>query len=121
MIPLLLFFLRFVVDSQNLLPRNCTDPSTGDALCSPESGMTACADVVAFFNLTAGDPPVMVSSRTCKCSSSLASSEAASRSRCPRVTDTSQLSGFTFRFSTAHNKALFDENPWQYAPAYGGF
>jgi len=102
--------------------RNCTDPSTGDALCSPESGMTACADVVAYFNLTAGDPPVMVSSRTCKCSSSLASSEAAcSRSRCPRVTDTSQLSGFTFRFSSAHNKALFDENPWQYAPAYGGF
>ena len=82
-----------------MLPRNCTDPSTGDALCSPESGMTACADVVAYFNLTAGDPPVMVSSRTY----------------------TSQLSGFTFRFSSAHNKALFDENPWQYAPAYGGF
>ena len=34
-----MLLLFFVVDSQNLLPRNCTDPSTGDALCSPESGI----------------------------------------------------------------------------------
>ena len=55
--------------------------------------------MVAYFNLTAGAAPVMVASRTY----------------------TSQLSGFTFRFSSAHNKAVFDEDPWAFAPAYGGF
>ena len=77
---------------------NCTDVAA-DVLCAPETGLSECADVVAYFNLTAGAAPVMVASRTY----------------------TSQLSGFTFRFSSAHNKAVFDEDPWAFAPAYGGF
>jgi hypothetical protein len=77
---------------------NCTDAAV-DVLCAPETGLSECADVVAYFNLTAGAAPVMVASRTY----------------------TSQLSGFTFRFSSAHNKAVFDEDPWAFAPAYGGF
>ena len=61
--------------------------------------MSACADVVAYFSLKNGSAPVMAANRSF----------------------TSSLNGFTFRFVSAHNKALFDEDPWQFAPAYGGF
>ena len=82
--------------------RNCTDTGV-DVLCAPETGMTACADVVSFVLAATVTPatakPIMV----------------------PNRTFTSKLNGFTFRFANSHNKELFDENPWAYAPAYGGF
>lgn len=33
----------------------------------------------------------------------------------------SEYQGVTFRFSSAEHKALFDKNPTQYIPQYGGF
>ncbi|MGV6838919.1 MAG: YHS domain-containing (seleno)protein [Planktomarina sp.] len=34
---------------------------------------------------------------------------------------TSDFDGATFRFASANHKAMFDENPAQYAPQYGGY
>ena len=78
---------------------NCTDTAHHDVLCSPESGLNSCVDVVAYWSLAKHVRPVMV----------------------PNRTYTSELSGGTFRFASAANKALFDADPWKYAPAYGGF
>lgn len=77
---------------------NCTAASV-DVLYAPETGLSACADVVAYFSLKAGTQSVMA----------------------PNRTFTTQLNGFNLRFVSAHNKALFDEDPWAFAPAYGGF
>jgi YHS domain-containing protein len=32
-----------------------------------------------------------------------------------------QYGNYSFYFSTEDNKALFDNDPWKYAPKYGGF
>ena len=31
------------------------------------------------------------------------------------------LGSYPFWFKTAANKAIFDKDPWSYAPAWGGF
>ena len=46
---------------------NCTD-GAADVLCAPETGLSECADVVAYFNLTAGAAPVSAAGLDGRCS-----------------------------------------------------
>jgi len=34
---------------------------------------------------------------------------------------TSELNGYEFRFLTEANKQVFTQDPWSFAPAWGGF
>lgn len=67
--------------------------------CTPESLMTECVDVVAYFSLKPTDPPVLVSDEKY----------------------TAMHNGYTFRFSSQENRDLFAADPWAFAPQYGGF
>ena len=80
--------------------QNCRDTSLPFG-CTPESRQTECVDVVSYFQIAADGAPSFVA-RT-------------------DDAESAELDGYTFLFSSAANRALFEADPWKYAPAYGGF
>ena len=71
-------------------------------------------DVVAYFSLDPSDPGVQGSS---KYAANLTTSDLSGSDDAADYEDMT----FTFYFENAKNQALFEADPWKYAPQWGGF